>query len=31
MVGRELLSGAVVNEALVQEPIDGASLGPNVT
>ncbi len=31
VVGRELLSGVLVDEALVQEPFDGAALGSDVT
>ncbi len=31
MVGRELLRGAVVDESLVQQPLDGPTLGSNIT
>ena len=31
MVGRELVSGVVVDEAMVQKPFDGAALSANVT
>ncbi len=31
VVGRELLSGVLVDEALVQEPFDGAALSSDVT
>ena len=31
LVGRELLRGVLVDESLVQEPIDGATLGSDVT
>lgn len=31
VVGRELLRGVLVDESLVQEPIDGATLGSDVT
>jgi len=31
VVGRELLSGVLVDEALIQKPIDGAVLGSKVT
>ncbi|MGH3480413.1 MAG: hypothetical protein ACRDQD_26710 [Nocardioidaceae bacterium] len=31
MVRREILDGDVVDEGLVEEPIDGAALGSSVT
>ncbi len=31
MVGRELLRGAVVDESLVEQPLDGPALGSNIT
>ena len=31
MVGRELLRGVLVDESLVQEPLDGAALGSRIT
>lgn len=31
MINRKLLGGTVVNQVLVQEPLDGASLGSHIT